>query len=145
VPTYDPQKTSVTFDGNTIIGYGGSTFMKAARNEEAYVLTVGADGRSCRTRNANRSGRMEITLLASSPANDVLQSIAIEDELNADGVGSFLFKDASGTALAAAQNAWVVKIPDLERAKELGEVTWVIETDLLNIQQGGTTQAPPPP
>jgi hypothetical protein len=144
VPTYDPQKTSITFDGATIIGYGGSTFMKASRNEDAYLLTIGADGHGVRTRNANRSGRMEITLLASSPGNDILQAIAHEDELNADGVGSFMFKDASGTALASAQNAWVVKIPDLERAKEMGEVTWIIETDLLQLQQGGTVQAPPP-
>lgn len=144
MPTYDPQKTSITFDGATLVGYGGSTFMKASRNEDAYTLTVGADGRAVRTRNANRSGRMEITLLGSSPANDILQAIAEDDELSGTGVGTFMFKDASGTALASAQNAWVVKIPDLERAKEMGEVTWVIETDLLNLVQGGTTQAPPP-
>lgn len=136
--TYDPQKVSISVNNQTIVGFAPDTFIKAARAEEAFKLTIGADGNGARTRNANRSGAIEITLLASSPSNDILQAQAITDEDLGTGVGPAMIKDNSGTALASAQNSWIQKIPDLERAKELGNVTWVIETDLLRIQQGGT-------
>jgi len=140
--TYDPQKVSLSVAGNTITGYAAGTFIKATRNEDGWMLTIGADGGGARTRNANKSGRVEITLLASSPSNDVLQAQAIVDELEATGVGPLLVKDGSGTAVASAGNSWIVKHPDLERGKELGEITWIIETEALAIQNGGTTQIP---
>jgi sulfate transport system permease protein len=45
----------------------------------------------------------------------------------------------SGIALTTvfAQNGWIVKYPDWERAKEMGEVTWVIECDDINIFHAG--------
>lgn len=138
--TYNPQKVSLAVLGNTISGFAAGSFIKVSRAEDGFMLTIGADGSGARTRNANRSGTFEITLLASSASNDVLSALAVEDELNADGVGPTLIKDASGTAFASAQNSWVKKIPDLERAKELGEVTWVIESDNIDVFVGGTLQ-----
>ena len=136
--TWDPQKFTISIAGITVVQYAPGTFIKAMRNEDAFTLTVGADGIGTRTRNANRSGRFEVTLMASSPSNDALQALAALDEASGAGVGAALVKDLSGTAFASGQNAWVVKIPDIERAKELGEVTWIIETDLIQLSQGGT-------
>jgi len=142
VPTYDPQQVFLTFANNRIVGYAAGTFIKASRNEDGYMLTIGADGSGARVKNANHSGRFEITLLASSPANDVLAALAITDELGGVGFGSAFLKDGSGTMLASAQSAWIVKHADAERGKELSEVSWVIETDVLFLQQGGTTLPP---
>ena len=140
IQTYDPQKVSLSLGDITIVQYSTGTFIKASRNEDAFTLTVSADGTGARTRNANRSGRFEFTLLGSSPSNDDLQALAVADEQDGSGVRAAMVKDGSGTAVARAANAWVVKVPDLERAKELGEVTWIVETDLLNLTQGGTNQ-----
>lgn len=139
--TYDPQKVTVVVGNLTLIGYA-DTFVKAYRNEEIFTYVPSADGHGTRVRNANRSGRIEVTLKGSSPSNDALQTLAIQDELNGTGVKPVLVKDGSGTALAQGQNAWIIKIPDLERAKELGDVTWIIETDILAPKQGGTTPIP---
>lgn len=136
--TYDPQQVTLSVQGETIVGYAPGTFIKAMRAEDAYMLTIGADGSGARTKNANRSGSFEITLLASSPSNALLASIAIDDEDDGSGVGPTQVADLSGTALARAQFSWIKKHADLERAKELGEVTWTIDTNYLEIQQGGT-------
>jgi hypothetical protein len=140
--TYDPQKHTITFGPIVVTGFADGTFLKAYRNEDTYSIKIGADGNGARIRNANRSGRMEFTLLASSPSNDLLQAQAQIDELTGGGVASAFVKDGSGTAKAHGKNAWIVKIPDLERAKELGEVTWIVETDILDVVQGGTTPIP---
>lgn len=136
--TYDPQKVTVSVANITITGYATGSFVKVSRDEDAFVKTVGADGLVARTRNANRAGSIEVTLLQSSPSNDALSALALLDETSGTGVGAAQVKDVSGTSIASAQNAWVKKLPDMERGKELGEVTWVIDCDLLNVTVGGT-------
>lgn len=137
--TYDPTKVTLSILGNTITGYAPDSFVKVSRAEDGFMLTIGADGRGARTRNANKSGQIEITLLAASVSNDVLSALAVLDELTGQGVGPALIKDSSSLlSVAAAQNSWIKKIPDLERAKELGNVTWVIETDHIDIFNSGT-------
>jgi len=136
--TYDPQKVVLSVVGNAIVGFAAGTFVKCSRDEDAFTKTVGAGGDVARTRNANRSGSIEITLLASSPSNDVLSALAAKDELSGTGVGPAMIKDGSGTALASAQNCWVKKLPDFERAKELGETVWLIDCDVLSMTIGGT-------
>lgn len=140
--TYDPAKVSLSFGKLSVIGFSDGTMVKAYRNEDTFSIKIGGDGHGTRVKNANRSGRIEFTLKNSSPSNDQLQAIAILDELSGGGINPAFVKDGSGTALAQGQNAWIVKIADLERAKELGDVTWIVETDLLSIQQGGTLPIP---
>lgn len=140
--TYDPSKVTMSFGDIVPEGYAKGTFVKASRNEEAFSLDVGSDGNAARTANANKSGRVTFTLMAESPSNDQLQAQALLDEQSGAGVAPVFVKDNSGTALAHAANAWIVKQADLERAKEAGEVEWVIETNFLEIQQGGTLPIP---
>jgi hypothetical protein len=143
VRTWDPTKFVMTVGANTLQSFAAGTFIKAAYNEELFMLEVGSDGVSnCRIRNANESGRFEITLLKSSPSNDVLSALALLDRATGQGVVPCQVKDGSGTAVALGQNSWIVKPADLERGKELGDVTWIIETDKLQLIQGGTTDVP---
>lgn len=134
---WDPTKFTMSVGGITIVEYSASTFIKASYNEDNFSLEVGADGRGCRIRNANQSGRYEITLLKSSPSNDLLSALSILDRQSGQGVVPVQVKDGNGKAVAASENTWIVKQADLERAKELGDVTWTLETDFLEIVQGG--------
>lgn len=139
MPTYDPSKVSIIVGSNIMIARGESTFVKAARNEDGFSLKMSSDGLGTRVKNPNKSGTFEITLIASSPANDLLQAQAIQDEQAGTGIVPVTVEDGTGTAFAQGEQVWIKKIPDLERAKEDGEVTWVMETPLLNLNQGGTT------
>ncbi len=142
MPTYDPQKNSIVVNKKTIAGFGGSTFLKASRNEDLWTLVVGADGQWCRVKNANKSGILEITLLQSSPANDVLAAMVNTDEQQGNNAGAVAFKDASGTAVASGPVGWVKKVADIERGKELSESVWQIEVPELTLVPGSNTDSP---
>ena len=140
--TYDPTENTTSFNGTPIDGYGPGTFIKVTRNVDSYTLQMGNSGVGARSKSPDKSGTIEITLLASSPANGLLSAIQQQDELTGEGVGEFLVKDRSTlTAKCQAQNAWIKKPPDWERAKEVGEVTWVLESDNIDILHDGLIDA----
>lgn len=134
---WDPQKFTISVGANTISYFAKGTFIKASYNEDLYSQEIGADGSSCRIRNANESGRYEITLMKNSPSNDVLAALALLDRQSGQGVVPVLVKDGNGKAFASSKNTWIVKPADLERGAELGDVTWILETDKLKMVQGG--------
>lgn len=137
--TYDPQKVIISVGDVTVTGFAKGTFVKVSREEDGFSKVVGADGQVSRTRNANRSGSIEITLKASAASNDLLSAYAAADELAGTGVKPVQIKDGSGTTVCSAANAWIKKIPDVERGKEETEVTWALDCDVLNISVGGTS------
>ena len=136
--TYDPTEQEVVFNGIPLDGFAPGTFIKVMRNEDGWSFQPSNSGGGARSRNPNRSGRFEFTLLAASPSNGFLSAFALADERTGEGVGEVMVKDRSSTnAYCLAQNGWIVKYPDWERAKEMGEVTWVIECDDINIFHSG--------
>lgn len=143
--TYDPGLISCTWLGLVITGFGPDEFITAARNEDAYVLTVGTGGEACRSRNQNKSGRVSITLMASALINDALSGALQLDELFGAGVGPLLVKDNLGTSLIAAENAWLVKHPDNGFGKVIGTRVWVLDCERVDIHTGGTIAIVAPP
>jgi hypothetical protein len=137
VATYDPKNVSMIVGGQIMSGFGDGTFIKLSRNEQAFNLKVGVDGEGTRAKSNNLSGKIEITLMQSSAANDILSSYALADQLSNTGAVPVLFRDNSGRTLATALTAWVQKVPDTEFAKEVTTRAWVLETDSLQIFIGG--------
>jgi hypothetical protein len=136
--SYDPTEVVIVFNGAIIDGYGPDSIIKASRNNDTWTLQMGNSGSGARSRNPDKSGKVEFTLLTSSPANAVLSAFVVADELRGEGVGEFQVKDRStSVAKCSAENAWIVKPPDWERAKEVGTITWTLESDLLNIDHDG--------
>jgi Protein of unknown function (DUF3277) len=141
--TYDPTKNKITINGNTMFGFGAGSIVKASRNNDTFTLQIGADGIGTRTLSADKSGKIELTLQASSPCNAMLSAQALQDELTGTGVGSCMIRDLSSLSdQCSAQNVWVVKPADYEKQKETGEITWTLETDRLNIFLGGIIDVP---
>lgn len=134
--TYDPSKVVMTFLGNPITGYADGSFIKAGRNEDTFKLTVGSSGEGCRTRSTNRSGKVTLTLMQSSAANDLLSAAHRLDELVGTGVGALLIKDLNGTALVEAPNCWITKPADMEFAKEVGNREWILECEAMILEGG---------
>lgn len=139
--TYDPGEHLCSFLGVPITAFGPDTFIEAARNEDGFSIQVGAGGEVARSRNRNRSGRVTFTLLATSPENDLLANLALVDEATGEGIGPLFIKDRLGTTLLHAQNAWIVKLPDVSRGKEAGTVAWMIDCDRLEMFVGGNVPA----
>lgn len=137
--TYDAAQHLASFLGNALpLATGPDTFLKVSRNQDGYTTQVGASGYGTRSRINDKSGTVELTLMAASQTNDILMAIALSDELApGSGAGPLFIKEANGTTVVAAQNAWIKKIPDMERGKEAGTVTWVFESDNLEMFIGG--------
>lgn len=135
--TYDPGEHLLSFLGIPLTAFGPDTFIAAARAEDGYSITVGAGGEVARSRNRNRTGRVTVTLLASSPENDLLMQAALADEATGEGIGPLFLKDRAGTSVLHAENAWIAKIPDMNRAKQLGTVEWPFDCAELEMFVGG--------
>jgi hypothetical protein len=128
--TFDPGKVIVTFAGNLITGFAAGTFISAERAEDTFSAEAGASGEVARVRNRNKLGTVTLTLMQTSPSNDVLSAQAKRDELSGTGAGSLLVKDLGGTTLIASPSAWIKKPPAVEFAKELSNREWVLEGEL---------------
>ena len=116
--TYDPLKVNITFNNRQLRMFGDSMFT-LARDEDNVTLKKGVKGDSTYILNANKAGKLTITLQQDSPdvafleqcaERNVMANLAITD---ANDSGSMFF----------AQNVMVSKLPDRARAKEAADVT----------------------
>lgn len=138
IKSYDPAQVLTVFSAVPLVGYAPGSFIKVSRNSEMFKVHVGSDGEGARSKSNDKSGTVSVTLMQSSPSNDVLSGFAAADELAGAGVGPLLIKDNSGRTVVMAQNAWVKKLPDNEFGQELGQREWVFETDDLEVFTGGS-------
>lgn len=140
--TYDPAQVLVAFLGNVISGFMDGTFISVERDEDAFALKVGADGETARAKNNNRAGKVVLTLMQSSPSNDVLANLGVQDEANATGIGSFSMRDNLGHSEASSPSAYISKMAKIERGKEILGVEWTFTCPVLNQFTGGAIQLP---
>ena len=137
VTTFDPAKHAFSFLGNTFTAFGKDSFIKASRDEDAFTKEVGTTGEVVRSKNNNRCGSVEVTVMAHSQDNDILSSLAAADELTGTTVGELTMLELNGTSRLSASQAWIRKAPDMERAKVAGEVVWIFDCADLEIFHGG--------
>lgn len=135
--TYDPAKVIVTYAQANLTGFMDGTFVEVERDEDSFTKHVGATGDVTRTRNLNRGGKVTVTLVATSPTNDILAALMALDEDDGESYAPIQIKDTSGTMMCQAAEAWISKPPKVERAKESGSVVWVFDCADLEIFPGG--------
>ena len=118
--TFDPMKVNVTFNNRQLRMFGDSLFT-LARDEANVTLKKGAKGDSTYVLNANKAGKLTITLQQESPdvafiencsERNLMANLAITD---ANDSGSIFF----------AQNVMVEKLPDRVRGQDASDVTVV--------------------
>lgn len=137
IKTYDPSDVLGTLAGIIFSGYADGTFLSVDKAEDTFSTSIGATGFPTRVRNRNESGTVTITLQASSRINDQLSLLHNLDLLSNAGKGPLLIKDAEGTTLVAAEDAWIKKIPTVEYAKDMPVRVWVIDCPKLVMFVGG--------
>ena len=126
--TYDPMKVNITYNNRQLRMFGDSMFT-LARDEDNVTLKKGVKGDSTYILNANKAGKLTITLQQDSPdvsfleqcaERNVMANLAITD---ANDSGSMFF----------AQNVMVSKLPDRARAKEAADVTIIFLIPDINL------------
>jgi len=134
---YSPDQVVFSFNGVNVTGYFDGTFIEVERDEDSFTKHVGALGDVTRTRNLNRSGKVTVTLKSEAPVNDILAALNVADEQFGLNYGAMMLSDLNGNMLVRATQAWIMKAPKVERAKESGSVQWVFDCADLFVFPGG--------
>lgn len=131
--TYDPTKVSVVCGGEKIKGFAPGTFVVVERLSEAYRLIKGSEGTHTRSKTHDNTGRITITLLQTSEANQALAGFWDEDE---EGRGTFdvEIQDATGGFGIVTGTFWIAQYPRLESGVTDSDREWVLETDNLSVR-----------
>jgi hypothetical protein len=136
--TYDPEQVTVTWGPFEIEGFMDGSPIEAERAEDGVTTHVGLKGNVTRIKNKNKMGDVTITLTQVSSSNDDLSTAAtLDEDTNPGVVHPLTVKDHNGTTNVFAAEAWVKKIPKLERGKDLAGVGWVFSCAKLKPFVGG--------
>lgn len=137
MPSWDPQQITLSFKGYEISGFMDGTFITAARAEDTWSISVGAQGDVVRVLNRNTSGTIVVTLQQTSMSNGILSQILAEDEQFYTGIGDVQIKDLRGNTLIHGEEAWVMKPADAGFGKELEAREWTLLVSKLDMKIEG--------
>lgn len=119
VRTWDPQKCMIILGAAPMSGFADGTFVTVEQDEVSFTKRVGADGEVTRSKRAQKSATMQLTLMATATMNAILSAYH-----EADLIFPVLIKD--GANIIASGEAWVEKPPPFERGVESGDAQWTI-------------------
>ncbi len=118
--TYDPEKVNVTFNNRQLRMFGDSLFT-LARDEANVTLKKGVKGDSTYILNANKAGKLTITLQQESPDIAYLEKCAEKNKK-----ANLAITDANdGGTVLFERNVMIEKLPDRVRGKDAGDVSIV--------------------
>jgi hypothetical protein len=135
--TYDPKQVAVIVAGVPMGGFADGSFVTVERTNDTFSKVSGADGIVSRAKSNDKSGMIKITLQQTSPSNDVLQGIALLDEVSNSGVVPLIIQDFSGRSTFITAFGWVKKPPSSEFSKEVSNREWEFDCADLDIKIGG--------
>jgi len=135
---FDPLKYIASFNGVIMLGFGPDTMINVERNSDAFETIVGAGGDVTRVKSHDRTGVASFTLLAESPANDLMMAAYQADQLLGLGRGALLIQNLNGTTFVTAPECWIMKIPPISVTKSGDEAReWQVACADLSIFAGG--------
>ncbi|MBD5156219.1 MAG: DUF3277 family protein [Butyrivibrio sp.] len=118
--TYDPTKVNVAFNSRQLRMFGDNMFT-LARDEANVTMKKGVKGDTTYVLNANKAGKLTITLQQESPDVTYLEECA-EKYVRAN----LAITDANDSGMIMfAQDVMVEKLPDRTRGKDAGDVSIV--------------------
>jgi len=126
--TYDPTKVNITYKGRQLRMFGDSLFT-LARDEVSMTLKKGVKGDSTYIRNANKAGKLTITLQQESPDIPFLEQC---NETYTEANLAITDANESGM-IFFAQSCAVEKLPDKTRGKDAPDVQFVFLIPEINL------------
>lgn len=126
--TYDPTKVNVTYNNRQLRMFGDSLFT-LARDEDSMTLKKGVKGDSTYIRNANKAGKLTITLQQESPDIPFLEQC---NESYTEAGLAITDANESGMIFYAKDCA-VQKLPDKARGKDAPDVQFVFLIPDINL------------
>jgi len=107
-------------------GVGSDSVFVATRTHDLVTTSGNARGDNANSKNINKHGTIEFTLMKNSTVNGLLEAAYQAQELiQEDYWSNFTVLDPSDPVQVTALNCWFTKAPDTTKANEAGEVTWM--------------------
>lgn len=132
---YSPKDVVCSWNGIAIEGFAPDSFLRLQRTSPLITPVVGAGGQVALTRNADKTGTIEIELMQTSLSNQMLSAIQAKQdnmELEADISSNFVIYDPSGSVLATGINAWLQELPQIELGRDQNSKTWIFGCEKLD-------------
>lgn len=132
---YSPKDVVCSWNGIAIEGFAPDSFLRLQRTSPLVTPVVGAGGQVALTRNADKTGTIEIELMQTSLSNQMLSAIQAKQdnmELEADISSNFVIYDPSGSVLATGINAWLQELPQIELGRDQNSKTWIFGCEKLD-------------
>lgn len=145
IGTYDPKSVFINYGGVSIKdGIADGTFISISRTVRTRSLRVGSDGGSTIQVDPNRSATIQITYLASSSTNDILDDFRKSEDgtLPIHPVGTLQIEYGDGETLIVDQNAFIDGPPDVSFSTGEETRVWTFICPNAQISARGTN--PPP-
>ena len=118
--TYDPKKVSVSIDGTSITGFATDSMIVLTQNEDAVTPTVGCQGDTAYSDNANDSGNVALSLQATSSSLARIRRLC--DERKKFQL-TIIDANEDDPIKISEEDCRILKKPDATRAKTVGNVT----------------------
>lgn len=132
---YSPKDVVCSWNGIAIEGFASDSFLRLQRTSPLVTPVVGAGGQVALTRNADKTGTIEIELMQTSLSNQMLSAIQAKQdnmELEEDISSNFVIYDPSGSVLATGINAWLQELPQIELGRDQNSKTWIFGCEKLD-------------
>lgn len=129
---YSPDNVTVTIGGFDISGFQDGTFLDVEASADRFTYKVGSRGSVVRTKNLDETAKFTLTLQAQATSNDDLITLMLSDD-----TFTIQIKDSAGNMFVHDDEAWVMKIPKIERGKESGPCQWIFMMPFCEMRPGG--------
>lgn len=133
---YSPKDVVCSWNGIAITGFATDSFLRLQRNSDLVTPVVGAGGDVALTRNADKTGTIEIELMQTAESNQYLNALYAKQEnmeLELDIASNFIIYDPSGSVMATGVNAWLQALPDVELGADQNSKVWTFGCEKLEI------------
>lgn len=121
VNTYSPKDVSLNIGGYPVAGWQSITI---SRSVKGWTVIRGIRGKNTRVRNSDTSATIILTLMGSSPTNDVFSQIHELDLEFGTARIAMTLKDTSGSSVFSTNEAYIVSYPSAAFTGQIEDRTW---------------------
>lgn len=125
--TYAAADVLVNVKGKALFEFSDSDMVKVEFPDELFKTVVGADGFGARVAMASRMLRVTVTLMATSPSNNDLANLLSDDMFSRDSTFPMEIVDGRLGTICSANEAYIVKMPEVDFKKDMSNRVWVFE------------------
>lgn len=120
--TYSPQDVRLAIGGYIFTGWNNITITRA----RPFLTVKGIRGKHTRVQNPDTSATLVISLMQTSPGNDVFSETLRQDIINGTARISLTLTDKSGSSVFSSNEAYVTNFPSAIFSGQFQDRPWEI-------------------